>query len=72
MRPVELVYEEIAMVNKSKRDLILQYFAAQESSLVSVAEKIDNCTKIYYELRKKNDRITELECEVVSLLAYAI
>jgi len=72
MRPLSLVYEDIARVNKSKQQIIIQYCAAQDNPLNSAQQKIKNCQKIYYELRKKNDELTELECEVVSSIAYAI
>lgn len=72
MRPLSAVYEDIERINKSKRDLMLQYCAAQESALNTLFQKIENTKKIYYELRKKNDKLTELECEVISAIAYEI
>jgi len=74
MKTKEKIYEEIDQVNIEKRNLILMYLQVQNSSpeINSFETKIENTKKIYFELRKLNDKITELECELVSVLAYEI
>lgn len=72
MRDCEEIYRDIEKVNKRKRDLIQQYLYAQSSVCVPPELKLTNTKTIFYELRKCNDSITNLETELVSFLHFSV
>ena len=69
LKTEEQIYDEIDEVNQNKRELILQFLHIQGDDCTLYEEKIQNTSKLFLELRKCNDKLTELECEYVSLIS---
>jgi hypothetical protein len=70
LRPSSAILGEIEQLNSEKRNLIVQYMRAQDSAQIPFDQKVRNTYVIYEELRRKNQSLTELECEFISSLSY--
>ena len=70
LKTEDALYDDMDAVNKKKYELIIQYLTCQDQDHILYEDKIENTKKLFYELRKCNDQLTELECEYVALLSF--